>query len=193
MPLVHSNIKALKYMQSMYSVAELLSNAAERMLEKVELWSAATLPGQNIIPDEPYPGNETERTEHSAPGTPVQSAPDYVLNPLSIYRMARKAIPERHETLQSTQRQSIVSSDGPDGVTSLSINSNVNQADQQDLDSLLSLFSTDPSGWTWQPSDTAFGSQHESNGLPPWETYVDSQLDAWVPMFSSQTQSYGFQ
>ena len=177
----------------MYSVAELLSNAAERMLEKVERLSAATLPGQNIIPDEPYPSNENERTEHSAPGTPVQSAPDYVLNPLSIYRMARKAIPEKHETLQHTHRQSIASSNDPNGATSFTINSSETQADQPDFDSLLSLFSSDPSGWTWQPSDTAFGSHNESNSLPPWETYVDSQLDAWVPMFSSQTQSYGFQ
>lgn len=28
--------------------------------------------------------------------TPAQSAPDYVLNPLTIFRMARKSILERH-------------------------------------------------------------------------------------------------
>lgn len=32
----------------------------------------------------------------SVPGTPAQSTPEYVLNPLSIYRMARKAVHEKH-------------------------------------------------------------------------------------------------
>ena len=95
-PLVQSNIKALKTMKSMYSVAELLSNAAEKMLVKVGVGSGTTPLGQNIIPAEPYPNEDTEANEHSALGTPVQSAPDYVLNPLSIYRMARRTIPEKH-------------------------------------------------------------------------------------------------
>ena len=94
MPLVQSNVAALKMMRSMYKVAELLSRAAERMLDKV---GEAAATGKNIIPYEPYPNDDNEGNEQrSAPGTPVQSAPDYVLNPLSIYRMARHSIPERH-------------------------------------------------------------------------------------------------
>lgn len=95
-PLIRSNVKALKKMQSMYAVAELLANAAEKMLEKIGIVPDAALVGQSIIPDEPYPANENDENERSQPGTPVQSAPDYVLNPLSIYRMARKGISEKH-------------------------------------------------------------------------------------------------
>ena len=174
----------------MYSIAELLSDAAERMLEKVVLWPKTTPSGQNIIPDEPYPSNETE-DERSDPGTPVQSAPDYVLNPLSIYRMARKAIPEKHETLQSTQRRSIASHVEPNSASSAQVDWHASADDQAGFDELLPLFTSDPSGWTWQPSDTAIGSQTEPNGLPPW--YVDQQLNAWLPIFSDQTQPYGYQ
>ena len=94
--LIRSNVRALKAMQSMYAVTDLLANAAEKMLEKIGIAREAAFSGQSIIPDEPYPANETDENERSAPGTPVQSAPDYVLNPLSIYRMARKNITEKH-------------------------------------------------------------------------------------------------
>lgn len=208
-PMVRSNIKALRMMQSMYAVAELLSNAAEKMLEKVLIGSALT--GQSIIPDEPY--NETNDNEHSAPGTPVQSAPDYVLNPLSIYRMARKSIPEKHApekqassssatvpgrntlqrraTLQHIPYETMASGTDHNATTSAQVNSQDLPPDQTGLDDLLPLFTNDPSGWTWHPSDTAIGSYNEPNGLPPWEPYVYQQLDAWMPMFSSQP--YGFQ
>ncbi|KAK3717955.1 hypothetical protein LTR37_005381 [Vermiconidia calcicola] len=209
-PLVQSNIKALKAMQSMYPVAELLSNAAEKMLEKVGGGAGS------IIPDEPYPNNDPDGAEQSAPGTPVQSAPDYVMNPLSIYRMARKKIPEKH----APEKQPVISSPAgaSTGWSTLQRRSALQQAscdnsiidptnntapnpaqtvnshgvatqNQAAFDDLLSLFASDPSGWTWQPSDTAIGSHSESNGLPPWEpTYVDQQLDAWI----GDTQQYGF-
>ena len=215
-PLLRSNAKALRMMQSMYSVAELLSNAAEKMLDKIGLGPKTTPSVQNIIPDEPYESNETDNFEHSVPGTPVQSAPDYVLNPLSIYRMARKGIPEKHAperqpnatspTAMNTSRNSLQrratlqhvpydsfagNNDNQDAATSTQDNTYGAPSDQAAFDELLSLFTTDPSGWTWQPSDTAIGSQNDSNGLPPWEpTFVDQQLDAWLPMFSGQGDSY---
>ena len=210
-PIIKSNVRALKMMQSMYSVAELLSNAAEKMLEKVGFGSQITPSGQSIVPDEPYPNNETDGAEPSAPGTPVQSAPDYVLNPLSIYRMARKAIPEKHApekqpnatspsatatgrntlqrraTLQHVPYETIAgSSNDHDTSASAQGNSYGFPSGQAGFDDLLSLFTSDPSGWTWHPSDTAIGSENEPNGLPPWEPYVDQQLDAWMPMFSGQ-------
>ena len=215
-PMVRSNVKALKMMQSMYSVAELLSNAAEKMLEKMGIGPEWTPSGQSIIPDEPYPSNEGDGNDHSAPGTPVQSAPDYVLNPLSIYRMARKAIPEKHApekqphassptasstghatlqrraTLQHVPYDAVAENGTQSGATNAPVNSYETAPDQAGFDDLLSLFTTDPSGWAWQPSDTAIGSQTECNGLPPWDTYVDHQLDAWMPMFTGQTQPYGF-
>ena len=100
--LIQSNYKALRAMQSMYVVAELLANAAEKMLQKIGVGAGAATSGRKIIPDEPYPNNDSDENENevenerSQPGSPVQSAPDYVLNPLSIYRMARKGIPEKH-------------------------------------------------------------------------------------------------
>ena len=210
-PLVQANIKALRYMQSMYAVAELLANAAEKMLEKVNIGPEATSSGQSIVPDQPYPENEGDLIERSAPGTPVQSAPDYVLNPLSIYRMARKAIPEKHApekqpnaasptsnashgTLQRRATLQHVPLDS--GAITNEYNMPVDSwtvADPSGFDDLLALFTSDPSGWAWQPSETAMASQNESNGLPPWEpTYVDQQLDAWLPMFSGDAQPYGF-
>lgn len=215
MPLVQANIKALRYMQSMYAVAEMLTNAAEKMLERVSVGPDGTPAGHSIVPDEPYPSTETDGGERSAPGTPVQSAPDYVLNPLSIYRMARKAIPEKHApekqpnatspsissaSQSKLQRRATLQHVPLEGMPEAHEQSTATQADpawttggQSGFDDLLSLFTSDPSGWTWQPSDTAVGSQNESNGLPPWEpTYVDQQLDAWMPMFSGQAQPYGF-
>jgi hypothetical protein len=217
-PLVRSNVKALKMMESMYTVAELLGAAANKMLEKVEAGKEMLTSPQNIIPDEPYPDTSTEVEETSAPGTPVQSAPDYVLNPLSIYRMTRKGIAEKHAperepnaispvasnraTLQRRATLQHVSCDDPkelaDGRATVSQPAPLPPSDtsqsQAAFDDLLSMFASDPSGWTWQPSDTAIGTQYESNGLPPWEpTYVDQQLDAWVPMFSGQGQQYAFQ
>ena len=223
-PLVRSNIQALKTMQSMYVVAELLTNAAEKMLEKVGVGSSGIRLGQSIIFDEPYPNNdENEAVEQSIPGTPVQSAPDYVLNPLSIYRMARKAIPEKHapekqlnaplaaatangrHVLQRRVSLQHVPYDGGNMVDT----TNVPSADtfttvgdlpygapteQAGLNDLISLFTSDPSGWAWQPSDTAIGSQMESSGLPPWEPNdVDQQLDAWMPIFSGQAGQLGYQ
>lgn len=63
------------------------------MLEKLGVSSNNILPLPNVILEDPYLllFNTAE-----APGTPPQAAPDYVLNPLSIYRMARNKIPERH-------------------------------------------------------------------------------------------------
>jgi hypothetical protein len=57
--------------------------------------------------------------------------------------------------------------------------------EQINFDELQSLFSSDPTGWTWQPAETAVGSRIESGGLPPWEsTMLDGQLDAWLPAFA---------
>lgn len=106
-PLIQSNVKCLKTLQTMYSVAEMLGNAAEKMLQKIGIGLETTFVGRSIVPDEPYPTNETDETERSEPGTPVQSAPDYVLNPLSIYRMARKTITEKHAPERQRNADSI--------------------------------------------------------------------------------------
>lgn len=218
-PLVQSNVEALRALQSMYAVAELLHAAAEKMLERVtSLGTHTRSGGRSIIPDEPYPEDESQPQETSRPGTPAQTAPDYVLNPLSIYRMARKAISEKHEPEKQPHASSPVTTsdarssrwhstpqqpsqqvaytangqsaairEGADAASSLL------PSDSTGLDELLTMFTSDPSGLIWQPSDTALGSQMESNSLPPWEPAggVDPQLDAWMPMMG-QGQGFGY-
>ncbi len=224
-PLIRQNVKALKMMHSMYGMAELLSNAAEKMLEKVGFGTDGTLSGHGVVPDEPYSAEDSGEDDRSQPGTPVQSAPDYVLNPLSIYRMARKTIYEKHAperqrnavmpsatargglqrraTLQHvptydssevSAEPAISSAYGKIQQLQKSFSANTRIAEQQPTfdEGLLSLFTSDPSGFAWQPSDTAIASQ-QSNGVPPWEqTYTEQPLDAWMPLFPS-AQHTGFQ
>ena len=218
-PLVQNNVEALKTLQSMYAVAPLLRAAAEKMLERVvSLGAQSRSSGRSIIPDEPYPEDETETRETSRPGTPAQTAPDYVLNPLSIYRMARKAIPEKHEPekhphasspvttndprssawhvtpQQQLQRMQYDANNGTMGIREgADVTGSLLPSDSTGLDELLTMFTSDPSGLIWQPSDTALGSQMESNSLPPWEPAggVDPQLDAWMPIMG-QGQGFGY-
>lgn len=114
-PLIRNNVKCLKMMQSMYAVAELLANAAEKMLEKMGLATDGTMSNESIVPDDPYPDHDSDEDNNSVPGTPPQSAPDYVLHPLSIYRMARKTITEKHAP--ERQRNAIGGSSGRGSLT----------------------------------------------------------------------------
>lgn len=219
-PHVRNNVKALKIMRSMYAAAIPLSKAADSMLEKVGIESEeGRCGGQNLIPEDPYSNNEADETaSQSAPGTPAQSAPDYILNPLSIYNLARKSIPEKH----APQKQPNISqttptftptpqsrptptgayphsnghqigpgrgNDGHSGDESLlapelRVGSTA-PIEQINFEELQSLFTSDPTGWTWQPAETAVGSRNEAVGLPPWESSgLDGQLDAWIPTFA---------
>ncbi|KAI7280196.1 hypothetical protein KC345_g4918 [Hortaea werneckii] len=158
-------MEALKKMRSLHSVSELLFNAAERMLERLGLQNR----GQNVVLDQPYLDQDQEDEQRTAPGTPVQSTPEYVLNPLSIYRMARKSIPEKYAP------EKIPSPDTSGG----SMNHNVLEAGPDSFQDILSLFTEDPSRWDWQPAETVVGSHDEAFGLPPWEPFgSEQQLDA---------------
>lgn len=106
-------------------------------------------PGRNIVPDDPYPPDEEGRS--SPAGVPAQSAPDYVLNPLTIYRMARRTIPERH---------------APERIASASTQIDISPPALTGADELM-LFTSDL-GWTWQPAETAMDSGLEHTGLHPW-------------------------
>lgn len=198
-PLVQKNVEALKIMRSMYASASPLSKAAEAMLQKVLEGSANS--GHSFLTEDPY-AEEGEAVSVNEEELPAQSAPDDVLNPLSIYRLTRKSIPEKH----APERQPPVGSSSRRGTMtntpvierkSLGVNGEDERflapelrggtgADEQmDFASLESLFSSDPTGWTWQPAETAVGSRIESGGLPPWEsTMLDGQLDAWLPAFA---------
>ncbi|KAI5361261.1 hypothetical protein Slin15195_G123740 [Septoria linicola] len=207
-PHVHNNVKALKIMRSMYAAAMPLSKAAETMVEKIGIELDRESRNPDFIQEDPYSNNETEEQEvaGSAPGTPAQSAPDYILNPLSIYRLARKSIPEKH----APERQLHATPGPPTGVQARASRMTparqrypmmpddsqidpglragpVPPADQINFDELQSLFSSDPTGWTWQPAETAVGSRNESGSLPPWESQaLEVGLDAWLPTFAME-------
>jgi hypothetical protein len=127
----------------------------------------------------------------------VQSAPDYVLNPLSIFRMARKSIPERHapekavssSAPNSAKPNSTTDTDTPSGGP---IQQSAETDDSHDpelglgqasLEELQTLFMSDL-GWAWQPADTAVGSGIEAAGLLPWAGgFSTTQAEHWVPAF----------
>ncbi|CAL5875294.1 uncharacterized protein PFLUO_LOCUS9599 [Penicillium psychrofluorescens] len=192
-PLLQSNIAALKVMGNVSGIAESLCSAAETMLNRSRIESEAI--SQNIVPDDPYPAQEGDDPRESLPGTPVQSAPDYVLNPLSIFRMARKSIPERHapeKTGTSSAPNSALpeSNADPDYTREGSIEggcrrsvSNAPEFGQASLEELQTLFMSDL-GWAWQPAETAVGSGIEAAGLLPWAGgYQVTQAEPWLPVF----------
>lgn len=193
--------------------------AAERMLERSGIGSEVI--AQNIVPDDPYQSiGETEEPKsttpttavlqhrsranplysESLPGTPVQSAPDYVLNPLSIFRMARKSVPERHAPEKATTPSAPISA-RPDSVADLNqpdgespdrlpnCTSNEPRLDHGNLEELQTLFMSDL-GWAWQPADTAVGSGIDGAGLLPWAGgYPTTQPEPWLPVFPFPQQS----
>ncbi|CAI7658778.1 unnamed protein product [Penicillium glandicola] len=199
-PLLRSNINALKLMGSLNAIASSLSSAAETMLDRSGIESE--LVTHNIIPDDPYQSTEEEEdTSNNLRETPVQSAPDYVLNPLTIFRMARKSIPERHapEKAGTTSAPNSVLSDNrvdidvsPGEVASESGADNSPaelEVDQASLEELQTLFMSDL-GWAWQPADTAVGSGTEGTGLLPWAGgYPITQTQPWLPVFPFPQQS----
>ncbi|KAI7250736.1 hypothetical protein KC343_g7907 [Hortaea werneckii] len=175
-------MEALKKMRSLHSVSQLLFNAAERMLARLGLQNR----GQNVVLDQPYLDQEQDEEQRTAPGTPVQSTPEYVLNPLSIYRMARKSIPEKYapEKIPSPNTSGgLTSHNVPGDPPSIQTPTTTGPDSFQDI---LSLFTEDPSRWDWQPAETVVGSHDESFGLPPWEPFgSEQQLDAWGSVLPS--------
>ncbi|KAL2863137.1 transcription factor domain-containing protein [Aspergillus lucknowensis] len=155
-PYLQSNIRALKAMRALNATSESL---VRDDMSALRLGSEAEIagPGTNIVPDDPYPPDPDDMGRQSPPGTPAQSAPDYVLNPLTIYRMARRTIPERH---------------APERIASSTTGASTFQASDISPPTLtgadeLMLFTSDL-GWTWQPAETAIGSGIDHTGLHPW-------------------------
>jgi hypothetical protein len=191
------------------------------MLDRSGIGSEVVAP--NSIPDDPYQpsegGEDTRsaackvsewmeflnlslRCSESLPGTPIQSAPDYVLNPLSIFRMARKSIPERHAPEKATTSSAPNSArpdssadidkspiDQMDKVHTANAVPNEHETNQASLEELQTLFTSDL-GWAWQPADTAVGSGIETAGLLPWAGgYSTTQAEPWLPVFPFPQQS----
>lgn len=173
-------------------------SAAETMLDRSGIGSEVI--AQNSVPDDPYKSMGEDDPSESLPGTPVQSAPDYVLNPLSIFRMARKSVPERHEP-EKAGTSSTPNSVRPDSSTDshqrASSHIDRNQITEATADSelghasleeLQTLFMSDL-GWAWQPADTAVGSGIEGAGLLPWAGgYPVGQGEPWLPVFPFSQQ-----
>lgn len=143
----------------------------------------------------------TSMSSESLPGTPVQSAPDYVLNPLSIFRMARKSVPERHapekagtsSAPNSARPESCADGDPPStshvGQEPDLETSQDTEVGQASLEELQTLFMSDL-GWAWQPADTAVGSGIEGAGLLPWAGgYPVNQAEPWLPVFPFPRQN----
>ncbi|KAJ5717594.1 hypothetical protein N7488_003240 [Penicillium malachiteum] len=198
LPLLKSNIDALKLMGSLSVIANSLCTAAETMFDRSGIGSEVV--AQNSVPDDPYSTCDEDASE-SLPGTPIQSAPDYVLNPLSIYRMARKSIPERHApekaATSSAPNSAIPESNpdldclasGPAAQGPVGGGSGELEFGQASLEELQTLFMSDL-GWTWQPADTAVGSGIEGAGLLPWAGgYPATQAEPWLPVFPFAQQN----
>lgn len=143
-------------------------HAAESMLRKLGVESSSIQRQPHAVLNDPYlesfgPGRSDES------GPPLQAAPDYVLNPLSIFRMARNDIPERHapETVHSNL-DSLRSTTSPEnswtspGVSTRAI---IAGDTTQFFAAYQNTVPTVP--WDWQPMETAIGSGMDSNGLLP--------------------------
>lgn len=141
------------------------------MLKKLDVASSNIQPQPHIVLDDPYLALFGAGGS-SAPGTPPQTAPDYVLNPLSIFRMARNDIPERHAPENNRPTPSGIGSTTSTGLSSSSPGI-PNQQDMVDNSTEyfgpgLDVFSTHNLTWDWQPMDTAVGSGMSADGLLPW-------------------------
>ncbi|KAH7144225.1 fungal-specific transcription factor domain-containing protein [Dactylonectria estremocensis] len=96
-PYLQSNLKALNTMRATNAMAEGLSRGAESMLQTLGVNANHILPLPNVILDDPYlafPNRDAEAPQRAA---------DSDLHPLSIFRMARKEIPEGHVPVESSQ------------------------------------------------------------------------------------------
>lgn len=130
-------------------------------------------PLPNIILDDPYLALMSE-DKRSVPGTPKQSAPDYVLNPLSIFRMARNEIPEGHAPETTSTR----SADTP--VLTRNMTRSTRSVEEPvalsemygsmdtGFGSNMNMFFTPNLEMDWHSADMVVGSGMEGDGLLPW-------------------------
>lgn len=160
------------------------------MLEKLGVSSnnGQILPLPNVILDDPYLALFNSRT---VPGTPPQAAPDYVLNPLSIYRMARNEIPERHapestvSPAQSQDQSTPIGQGWPNGQLSEATNTaqleevpmsddNQNMLHEQMYASMegfgpnLDMFFAPDQDMDWLAADEAVVGTGLDEGILPW-------------------------
>lgn len=177
------------------------------MLEKLGVDSNSIRPWPNIVLDDPYLVRlDPSKRRRRGSGTGAQTAPDYILNPLSIFRMARHDIPEGHAPegtvspssggdLQVPTTGSSSTHEKPrtgatgDGVRNANLS---NAADEFNLTNSiygsvegvapsLDMFFTPDLAWDWQPAETVVGSGLEVEGLLPWVGRSQFSSSAFMP------------
>jgi hypothetical protein len=190
---VKTNIELLYKLQCLTAMSEPLYARAARLLESCHSQF-------NADPDD-------LESSPSAPGTPTQTAPDYVLHPLSIYRMARKTISEKHAPEKTSPAATHTSPDsataqvhhsdfqrseaelsGPrrDGEPRVTHNLHqpigIDQGYQQFADSSeLDLFFPPDFSTAWQPAET-MADTTDAAAMPPWIVMPDQSaygFDSW--------------
>ncbi|RSL84788.1 hypothetical protein CDV31_016659 [Fusarium ambrosium] len=91
---VESNLAVLQMMSMIVPLAQQLYVTAGRWLRKVRTSFTRADPTAHIGPRDPSNIHDTEWAQ-SVPGSPSQSTPDSMLNPLSLYRLARKEVSDK--------------------------------------------------------------------------------------------------
>jgi hypothetical protein len=197
LPLISSNLEILKVMASVFSMSKSLYDASSNMVRQSGL-------GDNTSFAIVVAGGSGAQTIDgpSLPGTPIQSTPEYVLNPLAIYRLARKAVPEKEkhapELIASPEAHvaaSEAASSPPWGHTNFGphvkqtppVSSMFNTdgfqynstprsapASGSDVGDLQMFFSSD-FDTIWQPAETILETS-QLGGIAPWES--DSSVRA---------------
>ena len=143
------------------------------MLEKLGVDSNSIQPWPSVVLEDPY-----LTLGESAPGTPPQTTPDYVLNPLSIFRMARNDIAERHAPENrftprddSAALSNTTCTDGEPNIPGIALDSTGTNNIYDPTDPLplnLDMFFKPDLAWDWQPAETIVGSGMEGEELLPW-------------------------
>ena len=207
LPLVRSNLDVLKAMMPLFSMSKSLFEASANMVLQSGFGNQISAGLPNVA------GVGTDDTERpTAPGTPVQSTPEYVLNPLAIYRLARAAVPEKEkhapELIPSPETHA-TTGDTP-GITKWAQPNMHPQNDQtqlappfvdindvphngtprsipmsaSDAGDLQMFFSSD-FDTIWQPADTILESS-TMGGIAPWDSRLRTgfDLDIFMPNYS---------
>ena len=187
--LIRSNLDVLKDMLPIFSMSKSLYEASANMVRQSGL-------GDQIC-DGVSSANDNTTNDigcPTAPSTPVQATPEYVLNPLAIYRLARKAVPEKEkhapEMFGSPEAQGTrtPSANSPSWASQSNVAQSIPQQQPPDLSNGMQYTSTPRSNpmagsnagdlqmffssdfdTIWQPADTILESS-QWGGMAPWES-----------------------
>lgn len=194
LPLISANLDVLRAMAAIFSMSKSLYEASANMVRQSGLAE-----NMNDVISVPI-GISSQVDGPSAPGTPIQSTPDYILNPLAIYRLARKSVPEKEKhapeliaspeahiaaseavrspswpqanhSRQNHQVQTVSSLFNNDGYQYTSTPGSA-PASGSDVGDLQMFFSSD-FDTIWQPAETVLETS-QLGGIAPWES--DSRL-----------------